>query len=189
MNAQKEFLSKIIHNLDAANIPYMICGSLSSSLYGEPRATMDIDIIIHCGIKQIKKFVSNFPEDDYYADLDSAEEALRTKSMFNIIDLNRGWKADFIFMKDSEFAQEEFARRKSANLLGIDLKILSEEDTILSKLEWAKIRKSERQFRDALGVAIAQWEMLDIKYLRSWARKIDVETLLDKLLEEAKKLQ
>lgn len=189
MTGQKKFLSNIIRNLDVANIPYMICGSLSSSLYGEPRATMDIDIIIKCGIKQIQKFIHEFPENDYYADLDSAEEALRTKSMFNIIDLNSGWKADFIFLKDSEFAHEEFARRKSAKLLGIDLKILSEEDTILSKLEWAKIGESERQFRDALGVAIAKWEVIDFKYLKSWARKIDVETLLDKLLEEAKKLQ
>lgn len=189
MNGQKRFLSTIIKKLDEAKIPYMICGSLGSSVHGEPRATNDIDIIIACGLRQIRQFIASFQEEKYYADLDMAEDAFRNQSMFNIIDLQSGWKADLIFLKDNEFAHEEFSRRKEDILLGLKAKIISPEDSILSKLEWAKMGESERQLRDALGVAVVQWENLDISYLNKWATKLDIKDLLDKLMVEAEKLK
>ncbi len=164
MTGQKEFLSQITKILSDLKIPYMICGSLGSSLYGEPRATNDIDIIVAGNLKRIKEFVGSFPDQDFYADQDMAVDAFKHRSMFNIIDLNSGWKADIIFLKDDEFSQVEFSRRQSANLLGSTVQIISPEDSILSKLDWSKKGESDRQFRDALGVAIVQGKNLDMNY-------------------------
>ena len=77
---QKEFLKVITCKLDGAKINYTICGSLVSSLYWEPRATNDVDIIIACSFKQHKQFMALF-SDDYYADLEMAEDAFRNNSM------------------------------------------------------------------------------------------------------------
>ena len=44
--SQQELLKKIIRALDQAEIPYMLTGSIVSSLQGEPRSTHDIDILI-----------------------------------------------------------------------------------------------------------------------------------------------
>lgn len=60
---------------------------------------------------------------------------------------------------------------------------------ILSKLIWSKMDQSERQFRDAPGVAAVQWGKLDKNHLTKWAKKINVEDLLNRVLEEAAKLQ
>jgi len=189
MTGQKEFLLIIIKKLSEANIPYMICGSLGSSLYGEPRATNDIDIIVAGNLKRIKEFVSSFSEKDYYADLEMAEDAFKNQSMFNIIDLTSGWKADVIFLKDDEFSIVEFSRKQSTKLLGLNVELISAEDSILSKLDWAKSGESERQLRDALGVAVVQWEKLDMNYLKKWAHILDIEDLLDRILAEAEKLK
>ena len=189
MTGQKGFLSIIIKKLSEANMPYMICGSLGSSLHGEPRATNDIDIIVTTSLKRIKDFVSSFPEKNYYADLEMAEDAFRHQSMFNIIDLNSGWKADIIFLKNNEFDHTQFSRSQTVTLLGLNVQIISPEDSILSKLDWSKMGESERQFRDALGVAVVQWENLDKNYLRKWAKNLDIEKLLNKLLTEAEKLK
>ena len=189
MTGQKEFLSQIIKTLSDLKIPYMICGSLGSSLYGEPRATNDIDIVVGGNLKRIIDFVGSFPEQDYYADPDMAEDAFKHQSMFNIIDLNSGWKVDIIFLKDDEYSKIEFSRRKSTNLLGSNVQIISPEDSILSKLDWSKKGESERQFRDALGVAIVQWDNLDMSYLKEWACNLDIEDLLNTLLTQAEKLK
>ena len=61
------------------------------------------------------------------------------------------------------------------------------KDTILSKLEWAKNSRSEQQFRDALGVATVQYESLDWDYLYKWAKELQVESSLERLLKQAKK--
>ena len=188
MSEQGEFLATIVHKLDEAKIPYMVCGSLGSSTHGEPRATQDIDIIITCSLKQIKLFISSFSE-DFYADYEMAADAFQHKSMFNIIDMNTGWKVDLIYLKDDDYALEGFSRRQNATILDVEVKLISPEDSILSKLNWAKMGESDRQLRDAFGVAVVQWGKLDRVYLKKWAKKLDVEDFLNKILEEAQKLQ
>lgn len=88
-----------------------------------------------------------------------------------------------------EIGQKEFSRRQDSKLLGINVKILTPEDAILSKLIWSKMGQSERQIRDAMGVAAVQWGKLDKNYLNKWAKKLNVEDLLDKILNEAENLQ
>ena len=61
------------------------------------------------------------------------------------------------------------------------------EDTILSKLEWAKNSESGQQFLDALCVAIVQYESLERDYLYKWAKELKVESSLERLLKQAKK--
>ena len=73
--------------------------------------------------------------------------------------------------------------------MGIELCILSPEDSILSKLEWSRVRESQTQLKDALGVLMVQWNTLDFGYLEKWAKELDVEDSLKQLMEEAKKLK
>jgi hypothetical protein len=186
--SQKDFLARLVAKLEDSGISYMISGSLGSSLHGEPRATNDIDLIITPTAAQLNTFVQSLSE-DYYVSPKTAQEAFRDQSMFNVIDYQTGWKADLIIRKDRAFSFEEFGRRISANILGVDVTVISPEDAILSKLEWSKESGSELQFRDALGVAVIQWESLDKEYLRKWARELGVEHLLETLLSNAEKLQ
>jgi len=188
MMGQTETLARLVKKLGDARIPYMISGSLASSLHGEPRATNDIDVIISPTAAQLENFLQSLG-DDYYASPDAAQEALRYRRIFNIIDQQTGIKADLVIRKDRPFSREEFTRRKPVELLGIKVFVLTSEDAILSKLEWSKSGESERQFRDALGVAAVQWENLDRDYLRKWARELNVEELLDRLLDKAARLQ
>ena len=108
--------------------------------------------------------------------------------MFNIIDNHSGWKADFIICKDRPFSHQEFERKCITKIKGLDVWVTSSEDIILNKLEWAKDSQSEQQFRDALGVAVVQWDRLDADYLHKWERELQVGDSLEQLLEQAKKL-
>jgi len=173
--SQKDFLARLVMKLENAGIPYMISGSLGSSLHGEPRATNDIDLVIAPTARQLDIFVQSLGE-GYYVNGEAAQEAFRDRATFNVIDYQAGWKADLIFRRNRPFSLEEFRRRIQGN-----------EDAILSKLEW--FGESERQFRDAQGVAVVQWDTLDKEYLRKWARELNVEDLLENLLRNAEELQ
>ncbi len=50
-----------------------------------------------------------------------------------------------------------------------------------------KGRESDVQYSDALGVAVAQWDDLDLDYLRRWGRELDIENMLTRLLKDAGK--
>ena len=185
---QEEFLVRIAQYLETAGIPFMVTGSHSSSHYGQPRTTNDVDLVIDPTAEQLARFL-DLLGDHYYVSRESAQEAFARRSLFNVVDFEEGWKADLIIRKDRPFSIEEFGRRRPRTLLGQLLPIASAEDVILAKLEWDAITSSERQLRDACNVAVVQWPTLDQAYLRTWASALGVAEKLEELLRKAQELQ
>jgi hypothetical protein len=184
MTSQRAFLERLTRLLDQAGIPYMVAGSMGSSIHGRPRATQDADIVIDPTEEQLRSLLMLL-EPDYYVSRDAALDAWRRRTMFNIVAYEGGWKADLILRKDRLFSRQEFERRRQVDAMGQKFWVVSPEDIILSKLEWMKGRESEVQYCDALGVAVTQWGNLDLGYLRRWAGVLGVEDMLTRLLKEA----
>ena len=165
----------------------MVTGSISSTFYGRPRSTQDVDIIIEAKIEDLRELVKTLQNKKYYADEEAAAEALSRTTLFNVFDTSSGYKADLIIRKDRPYSLEEFRRRRIVDVLGLSLYLVTTEDAILSKLEWAKKGRSERQFMDALGVAIVQGHRLDWEYMQIWARKLELDEFYQRLIEESSK--
>ena len=186
--SQQELLKRVIQVLEESRIQYMITGSVASSLQGEPRSTHDIDIVIAIQKSVAKKLVEAFPQPDFYLDEDSILNAINMENMFNLIDIREGDKVDFWILTDEPFDQSRFPRRYSEKFMGIEMQVSTPEDTILAKLRWAKLSGgSEKQFIDALRIYEVQYGELDIAYLEHWAKKLDVESLWKRLVDEAEK--
>ena len=103
-----------------------------------------------------------------------------------------GWvggdKVDFWLLADDEYDQCRFQRRKLENLFNNQIYVSSPEDTILMKLKWAKLSgSSEKQIGDSLRIYEVQSKSLDDNYLQSWASKIGVEDLLQRIKNDAEK--
>src|SRR5688500_7346323 len=140
---QPKLLIKVLNLLNEHQIDYMITGSLVSSIQGEPRATHDVDIVVNITRTVIPALMKAFTPPDYYISESAIEEAIRHKSMFNLLDTVEGDKIDFRILTDEPFDQSRFARKCEEKMLGVSMKISAPEDTILMKLHWAKLdRKS-----------------------------------------------
>jgi hypothetical protein len=181
MTGQDELLRRVTQLLEQAGIAYMISGSVASSFHGHPRATNDTDIVIDPSSEQLTVFVDSLGT-DFYVSREAAIQALDHRTMFNVIDLSSGNKADLIIRKDRPFSEQEFARRLRANFGGADVFVLSPEDSILSKLEWSQGRQSDIQLRDAQNILLVQKETLDFDYLRKWAKELGIEDSLNRLM-------
>ena len=115
-----------------------------------------------------------------------AKEAIKNNNQFNVLDINEGDKIDFWILTDSKFDRSRFSRRKKVRMFGFETYISAPEDTILQKLFWSKLSgESIKQYKDALSVFEIQYGDLDIKYMTSWSKKLDIETLFNKLISEA----
>lgn len=182
--SQFELLINTITLLNSENIPYMLVGSFVSSLYGEPRSTQDIDLVVQLQKSHIPKLISMFPPSRYYIEEEMILFALETKRMFNLIDTNEGDKIDFYILKDEEYEIEKFSRRIEKILFGHTLVLLSPEDTILSKLQWCvKSGMSQKQFKDALNVFRFQRENLDMYYIEERSKFLNIYELFLKIRE------
>jgi len=171
-----ETLLRITAALDKAGVAYMISGSYASAYYGAPRSTQDIDFVIEADPAQLRMFVQSLPTQGYYVDLDAALAAHGRRSMFNVIDLVTGWKADLIFRKSRPFSQEEFRRRQLVTLRELSVFLATAEDVIISKLEWSKLAQSQRHVNDAAGILRVRGDSLDQTYLERWIHELSLES-------------
>ena len=178
-------IRRALEALQRAGVPYMLTGSFASSFHGAPRTTQDIDIVIAPTLGSLQRLVSEFPQDQYYVSREAALQAYGSESLFNVIDLESGWKIDFIVRKSRPFSVEEFARRREAEVLGTNVTIASAEDVILSKLEWAKMAGSERQITDVAGILRTQGADIDVEYVERWVAVLGVQSEWERVSAEA----
>lgn len=185
--SQPELLKQVVPVLIAARIDYMVTGSIASSIQGEPRSTHDIDLVIAMPPGAVKALLKAFPPPDYYLSEEAIRDALKQKSMFNLLCLTDGEKVDFWMLTDEPFDQSRFARKRVEQILGVELKVSTPEDTILAKLRWAKLSGgSEKQFTDCLRVYEVQGSTLDLDYLNIWSNQLGVVDLWQRVQSEAR---
>ena len=164
MNEQIDFLILIAQRLDSADIQYMLTGSMAMTFFGIPRMTRDIDIVIVYDVKDAP-IISALFRSDCYVDEFSIRDAAVRHFMFNIIHQEWIVKADFISRKNVPYRLLEFSRRRTLRIGDQDVKVVSPEDLILSKLIWSCESGSEIQMKDVRaiidGVNDLDWRYLD----------------------------
>lgn len=169
-------LREICARLEAHGIPFMVVGSLAALVHGRARTTQDFDLVIEASEAPLRAFVRGLPEDRFYASEEAASEALRDGSMFNVIDLQTGWKADLVLRKSRAFSKEEFERRREVEVLGLRLPVATVEDVVVAKLEWSKLGGSSRRQREDVEALLRHAaERLDVDYVERWVRELGLE--------------
>lgn len=171
-------VAKILHKL---KIPYLITGGVAVVVWGRPRYTADIDIIIELKKEKVKEFITALIKEGY-VDEDVVNEALRHQSEFNFIDNETSMKVDFWILEDSDFDRSRLKRAVARKILGIKVYFSSPEDLILKKLLWFKESGSNRQLEDIHSVMAIIKDQLDYNYLRRWAKKQKTLGVLEELV-------
>ena len=178
MTPEEQALADIIGLFRELGVPFMLTGSVAASYHGRPRATHDADVVIDPAPAQLDALVAALEARGFYVDPEAARRALRDRTLFNVIETGQACKIDLIIRRDRPFSEEEFRRRLSVDLsFATNVSMVTAEDAILSKLEWARrAGDSERQLADAAGIVALNAEM-DLGYIDRWSRDLDVDDL------------
>ena len=189
-NEPVEVTLKVTAVFESLGVPYLIGGSLASTLYGMIRTTQDSDIVAEMRSEHIQPFVLTL-QDEFYLDEEMIADSIAHYSSFNIIHRETMFKVDVFIPRPRPFLQAQLARaQKQTFTLETEMsaKFASPEDTILSKLEWYRLggEVSERQWRDILGVLKIRAGELDLVYLQKWAMDLKVADLLERALHESR---
>jgi hypothetical protein len=177
MTGELEVLGDVSTRLGTLGIAHMLTGSLAMARYGTPRMTRDIDLVVELPRTRVRALVEAFAP-DYYVDGGAVSEAVRIRSMFNMIHNESVTKVDCIVRGDSPYRRHEFERRRHVAIGDVRTSIVTREDLILSKLAWAKISRSEMQLRDVRNLMQAGY---DERYVDRWADELGVASLLEEL--------
>jgi hypothetical protein len=187
-NEPIEVTLKVTRTLEALDVPYIIGGSLASSLYGMIRTTQDSDIVAEMQMEHVQPFVAAL-QDEFYIDDEMIAESIRRHTCFNLIHRETMFKVDVFVPLLRPFLRSQLARAQKLTFIfevEISAKFASAEDTILAKLEWYRIGRevSDRQWRDVLGILKTRAGALDLDYLRKWASELEVNKLLERAIQQ-----
>ena len=176
----RHLLIKIAEILGHLNIPYIVTGGMAVLIWGRPRFTADIDIVIELQpekIDDLEKALLALGRAGY-ADKEAMRQALERHGEFNFIDGETGVKVDFWIEKGAKFDLLRFKRKKAKIIKGQRVYFISPEDLILSKLEWYQKSQSTRHLEDIESILKISGKILDKKYLRQWAKRLKVSGIL-----------
>jgi hypothetical protein len=166
-------LRAIIERFEQGGVPYMIVGSIAALVHGRSRATQDFDVVAELDASRLRAFLGSLPAERFYVSEESAFDALHRETLFNVIDLETGWKVDVVPRKRRDFSRTEFGRRREHSLEGVRVVVASLEDTLIAKLEWSKLAGgSARQLEDAAELLRLAGQSLDRAYVERWVTEL-----------------
>jgi hypothetical protein len=163
-------LSLFAARLEAIGAPYMVTGATAAILYGQPRVTNDLDVVLSLDDAARAALLRAFPESEFYVPPESvirAEQARHHRGHFNLIHHETGYKADvYLTGADPLHAWALPQRRRLVWSKGVEIAVAPPEYVVLRKLEFYREGRSAkhpadiRAIREITGVnetAMAPW--------------------------------
>ena len=176
-------VAKLARVFNDLGIPYIVGGSLASSVYGTPRATQDVDVVANITPSHVEPLVHALAA-EFHVDPTMIREAVQQRGSFNAVHLATMFKADIFVARGDAWSLEELVRGRDEQFETsagkVDIRFASPEDTLLHKLVWYKLGNevSDRQWTDVVAVLKVQGDLLDHEYLDRWAGPLGVADLL-----------
>ena len=92
---EADLLELFIAPLETTDIRYLVTGSVAATLYGEPRATHDIDLVVDLAADDEADLARVFPAEDFYLpppEVIQVEARRERRGHFNVIHHATGLK-------------------------------------------------------------------------------------------------
>jgi hypothetical protein len=170
---QNRAFGGVIDILEATGIDYVIWGGVAAVMYGEPRFTQDLDVVVRLSRDQAETLARLLEEDGYYVSIEAIWEALDRNSYFNAIHLETGIKVDFCVAGRDAIYTWAFEHRR---VKGFDefrqAAYMPPESVILTKLRAYQDSDSSRHLEDIAGILRISGPGLDLNYIAREAARI-----------------
>lgn len=169
--------------LERTGLRYMVTGAVAAVVYGEPRFTRDIDIVLDLPTGEIERLASAFAGDDYYVPSPEALEAEAARTgggHFNVIHRDTGLRADLYGMGDDPFHAWAFERRERLSVAEVGVWVAPVEYVIVRKLEYHRESGAERHLRDVAMMLRISGERVDRTALDRWVDALGVRESLNR---------
>lgn len=167
-------LTRFVERLEAMRAPYMVTGATAAILYGQPRVTNDLDVVLSLDDAGRAALRCAFPESEFYVPPESVirvEQARSQRGHFNLIHLESGYKADiYLAGEDPLHAWALPLRQRHVWAPELSVAIAPPEYVVLRKLEFYREGGSAKHIADIR--AIREITGVDEDLMQPWLTRL-----------------
>lgn len=180
---EPDLIEMFVKPLEQLRVRYLIGGSVAAMIYGEPRLTNDIDLLVFLRLEDLPKLRAAFPAPDFYVPPIPvmAAELDRARGQFNIIHAETNLKADFYQARRDELEVWAFRNARPYPFDTTNIMLAPPEYVIVRKLEYFREGGSEKHLRDIRGMMNVTGESMDRAALEEWITRQGVQREWEKV--------
>ena len=182
---EPDLIELFVGPLAYEGIRYLVSGSVAAMLYGEPRVTHDIDLVVFLRSTDLAKLPALYPQPEFYVppqDVMASEVARPQHGCFNIIHVDTALKADFFTANRDEFHAWAFRNIKQYAARGVIINLAPPEYVIVRKLEYFREGGSDKHLRDIRGILSVSGAQINQADLNEWVQRLGVEVEWQKVI-------
>jgi hypothetical protein len=160
-----ELFRRFAQPLNSLGIPYMATGAVAAVVYGEPRLTLDLDLVLRIRPTDIAGFTAAFPAAEFYVPPVEAieREAARPEhGHFNLLHLDTGLRADIYLAGDDPLDAWGLTHRRREELLGEAVWMAPAAYVIVRKLEYYALGGSTKHVTDIQAMLRISPDLIDM---------------------------
>jgi hypothetical protein len=170
MQNEIDIVRDISARLDAADIGYMLTGSMALNGYGLPCVPHNLDFVLALRPADAE-VIFRLLSPDYDISHEAVDSAIARQSYFSFIHRKSRVKVNGIICQQIKYRLTEFSRRQRVKFETFKTWIVSKEDLIISKLHWARKSHSDRHLRDVKNLTATG---CDTAYIERWTRALGI---------------
>jgi hypothetical protein len=165
---QPSLLEIFLGPLNRLEIPYAVTGATASIIYGEPRLTNDLDLIVLLKAEDIVEFVEAFPATAFYCpppEVLKIEMKRPHRGHFNLIHHETGTKADIFLAGEDPLHRWALSQRRQITIERERVWVAPPEYVIIRKLQYYREGGSEKHLKDIAGMVALSSDQIDYPLL------------------------
>ena len=180
--AEPDLIGLFVEPLESIGISYMVTGGVASVIYGDPRLTRDVDLVMELEAAEVAGLIGTFEGPGYYV---PPEEALREEvgraegGHFNVIHRETALRADVYLAGNDPLIAWGLDRRVRLRIGAGEIWVAPIEYVILRKLEYFEMSGSDRHLRDVAMMLRISGETIDSEVLLEWCDRLGIRKALD----------
>lgn len=171
-------ISLFVSPLNRLGVEYMVTGGLASVIYGQPRLTLDIDLVLRLPERAAERFGECWPATEFYTPPLEVllEESRRPHhGHFNISHHDSTLRADVYLAGEDPLNAWALSRVVTRPIEGVEVRVAPLEAVILGKLRYYKLGGSDRHLRDIHQIVRVSGDAIDRSALDAWIEQLGLQ--------------
>lgn len=170
MSALTQLINTVSRHLQNQKIPHVLVGGVAVAIWGRPRATEDIDMIVDLREEHLGPLQSYLQEHGIKMNADKAQRAVKQGTTFPLYD---NWSIHWVDVRAPARPIDRITLERAdlVELSGEKVPVATAEDTLLGKL----LAGGSQDLLDAKSILLRRAEQIDLPYIENRVRELDLQ--------------